>query len=193
LILNDNNLRGSLPPELVLLGENLQELDLSFNSLTRVIPSDIARLTGLTRLVLQSNSLTGSAIPLEMSALTRLSVFDVNLNRELAGGLPSEIDRWTDLRKFNVESTNMNGALPSAIGKWTNLENWYSRRVKWDGTIPSEVGLMSSLKVLDFSGAGGSMYGPIPEEIYNITSLTWLGLTRTGVQGTISTAISTAI
>jgi hypothetical protein len=189
LILNNNNLKGSLPPELALLGENLQELDLSFNSLTGTIPSEIGRLTGLTRLVLQSNSLTGSAIPLEMSALTRLMVFDVKLNRELAGSLPPEMGAWTDLHDLNVESTNMNGALPSAIGKWTNLERWYSRRVKWDGPIPSEVGLMSSLKELDMAGAGGSMYGPIPEEIYNITSLTWLALTRTGVQGTISTAI----
>jgi hypothetical protein len=189
LILNNNNLKGSLPPELALLGENLQELDLSFNSLTGAIPSEIARLTGLTRLVLQSNSLTGSAIPLEMSTLTRLSVFDVKLNRKLDGSLPPEMGAWTDLHDFSVESTNMNGALPSAIGKWSNLERWYSRRVKWDGPIPSEVGLMSSLKELDMAGAGGSMYGPIPEEIYNISSLTWLALTRTGVQGTISTAI----
>jgi hypothetical protein len=188
-ILNNNNLKGSLPPELALLGENLQELDLSFNSLTGAIPSEIARLTGLTRFVLQSNSLTGSAIPLEMSTLTRLRVFDVKLNRELAGSLPPEMGAWTDLRDFNVESTAMNGPLPSAIGNWTNLESWYSRRVKWDGPIPSEVGLMSSLKELDMAGAGGSIYGPIPEEIYNITSLRWLALTRTGVQGTISTAI----
>lgn len=189
LILNNNNLKGSLPPELALLGENLKELDLSFNSLTGSIPLEIARLTGLTRLILQGNSLTGSAIPLEMSTLTRLRVFDVNLNRDLAGSLPPEMGAWTDLRDFTVESTNMNGAIPSAIGKWTSLERWHSRRVKWDGTIPTEFGLMVSLKELDMAGAGGSIYGPIPEAIYKITSLTWLSLTRTGVQGTISTAI----
>jgi hypothetical protein len=189
LILNNNNLQGSLPPEMAVLRDYLQELDLSFNSLTGAIPTEIGKLTGLTRLVLQSNALTGTAIPLEMSALTRLRIYDVAFNSELTGSLPPEMGAWTDLREFRVEYTTMNGPLPPAIGNWTRLEKWYSRRVKWNGMLPTEFGLMAPLKELDMAGAGGSIYGPIPEEIYNLTSLTWLALTRTGVQGTISTAV----
>ena len=68
LVLNNNSLSGSLPPELGNL-TNLTTLYLFNNSLSGIIPSELGNLTNLTSLGLSDNSLSGS-IPAELGNLT---------------------------------------------------------------------------------------------------------------------------
>ena len=51
---------------------NLASLDLSFNSLSGIIPSQLSNLTSLTNLDLSYNSLS-STLPSELSVLTSLT------------------------------------------------------------------------------------------------------------------------
>jgi hypothetical protein len=67
-----NNLVGTIPNELALLSNSLEELTLANNSLTGFIPSEVGRLTQLTSLSLLGNSLRGT-IPNEITSLTLLS------------------------------------------------------------------------------------------------------------------------
>ena len=64
LDLYDNDLTGSIPPEIGNL-TNLTVLNLSYNQLTGSIPPEIWNLTNLTYLILGNNQLTGS-IPTEI-------------------------------------------------------------------------------------------------------------------------------
>ena len=70
LELHDNNLIGTIPPELGRLSR-LQELRLDGNSLTGIIPPELGRLSSLQGLSLGDNDLSGG-IPPELGELSSL-------------------------------------------------------------------------------------------------------------------------
>ena len=88
LILEGNQLIGSIPPEIGNLS-NLTYLSLRSNQLTGSIPSEIGNLTNLNFLYLGSNGLTGS-IPSEIGNLTNLTHLDLSDN-QLTGLIPESI------------------------------------------------------------------------------------------------------
>ena len=71
IILNSNQLSGSIPPEIGDL-TNLTHLYLYYNQLSGSIPPEIGNLASLTYLSLHSNQLNGS-IPPEIGDLTSLT------------------------------------------------------------------------------------------------------------------------
>ncbi len=71
LVLDDNNLVGTLPPELGSLAQ-LERLVLNGNRISGRIPPELGNLTNLTMLTLRTNSLEGP-IPSELGALARIS------------------------------------------------------------------------------------------------------------------------
>ena len=85
LILANNNLTGTLPPEIGQL-TNLNLLALGLNHLAGSIPTQLGNLTSLTHLDLQLNLLTGS-IPPELASLSNLQTLDLDYNR-LSRGIP---------------------------------------------------------------------------------------------------------
>ncbi|XP_009336150.3 probable leucine-rich repeat receptor-like protein kinase At1g35710 [Pyrus x bretschneideri] len=95
LYLSDNHLTGEIPQSLGNLSR-LKRLDLSANNFTGVIPR-ISGLTGLDYLNLSSNSLSG-AIPSELRMLTKLDVFNASHNH-LSGEIQSAL---ADLLTLNI-------------------------------------------------------------------------------------------
>jgi Leucine-rich repeat (LRR) protein len=90
----------------------LQELDLSWNKLTGMLPRWIGQLTSLVVLNLGQNNITGS-LPISVGQLTSLQTLDLSFN-------------------------NLNGHVPYEIGKLSNLVYLYLSRNKLDGTITEE-------------------------------------------------------
>ena len=96
--LNNNNLYGSLPPELSLLSSSLQVLTLRENHFFGTIPSEFGRL----------------------SELRHVNMYQPLPRSELSGTLPSEIGLWSHLSIIWLgEHVLLNGTLPSEIGMWT--------------------------------------------------------------------------
>jgi len=75
LSLSDNQLTGSIPPELGNL-KNLTDLSIDGNELTGSIPPELGNLKNLTFLSLHSNKLTGS-IPSELRKLKNFWKFEI--------------------------------------------------------------------------------------------------------------------
>jgi len=86
LNLEDNELKGSIPPDLGNLA-SLEGLGLYGNELTGAIPSELGRLSRLRWLYLQGNRLTG-AIPPELG---NVGSFYATYNR-LTGCIPANIE-----------------------------------------------------------------------------------------------------
>ena len=86
IFLNNNNLDGTIPPEIEYL-TNLEVLGLTNNNLKGAIPQEIGKLTNLYNLFLQINQLTGP-IPREIGKLTNLQSLKLHDNR-LTGNIPA--------------------------------------------------------------------------------------------------------
>ncbi|XP_050147120.1 probable leucine-rich repeat receptor-like protein kinase At1g35710 isoform X13 [Malus sylvestris] len=111
LHLSNNHLTGEIPQSLGKFS-HLYELDLSANNFTGVIPWN-AGLTGLDYLNLSSNSLSG-AIPSELRMLTELDVFNASHNH-LSGEIQSALaDLLTlNISMYDFSYNNLTGPFPT--------------------------------------------------------------------------------
>ncbi|KAI3748942.1 hypothetical protein L6452_12394 [Arctium lappa] len=87
-------------------------LDLSCNSFSGSIPSELMALQALQSLNLSRNQLMGR-IPENIGDLKSLESFDVSLNR-LSGELPVSLSSLSFLSWFNVSYNNLTGRVPSS-------------------------------------------------------------------------------
>ena len=117
--LNDNNLRGTLVPELAAL-KNLRVLNLSGNHVSGSIPPQLGDLQRLERLVLARNNLSGH-IPPELGRLGNLYMLDFRGNA-LSGPIPSELSGMQDLSILDLGVNDLAGPIPAAIGSLTKLQ-----------------------------------------------------------------------
>ena len=184
LDLEFNNLRGVLPSEIGDL-TSLEELRLNGNNLTGAIPSAIGNLTSLQGLSLSANSLSG-AIPSAIGNLTNLRQLFLSSN-SLSGAIPSEIENLTRLEDLWLDGNNLTGAIPSAIGNLISLEELRFDRNNLTGAIPSEIGNLTRLERLYLSS--NSLSGAIPSEIGNLTRLDELWLNTNQLSGAIPSEI----
>ncbi len=104
LVLFDNLLSGSIPPELGNL-TNLQSLQIYFNRLTGPIPPELGSLTNLTSLDLSSNQLIGS-IPPELGKLTSVNLLILTRN-QLSGSIPPEFGNLTSLEILDTSDNQL--------------------------------------------------------------------------------------
>ena len=86
-------------------------IDLSDNSLTGEIPTDITSLTELMNLNLSSNKLSGQ-IPNMIGAMRSLESLDLSEN-ELSGEIPWSLSSLTYLSALNLSYNNLSGRIPS--------------------------------------------------------------------------------
>jgi len=151
LILYNNKLTGSIPPELGKL-IHLEELDLSENRLSGAMPPELGLLANLKYLSLSKNRLSGT-IPVEFGNLTRLESLDIPGN-QLTGSLPPEIGALTRLRRLDLSINRLSGKLPPETGLLINLETLYLRANQFSGTIPDSIRKLHQLKLIkiDYNG-----------------------------------------
>ena len=114
LDLENKNMTGSIPPELVQLTQ-LTSLDLSANRLTGPIPPELVQLTQLTSLDLSHSGLTGP-IPPELGKLTQLKLLSLRYN-ELTGPVPPELGKLTKLEALYLDSTGLTGCVPRTLAE----------------------------------------------------------------------------
>lgn len=114
LHLDDNQLRGEIPPELGNLAY-LKELYLSQNQLTGEIPPELGHLTNLRHLALFQNQLTG-AIPPELANLRDLERLVLYDNR-LSGEIPPALGSLANLKRLYLAQNRFSGCIPAALRK----------------------------------------------------------------------------
>ena len=177
LELEDNNLRGRIPPELGDLN-CLGELDLSGNHLTGEIPEELSSLA-LWRLDLSGNRLNGS-IPTGIGG-SRLQQLDLSSN-DLMGSIPVDT-LWSRLWSVSLDNNRLTGSIPSEFGRLGGLDHLSLRGNQLTGTIPPELGNLASLDNLNLSD--NNLSGPIPPELGSISGLDTLWLSHNRLSGPI--------
>jgi hypothetical protein len=140
--LRRNNLRGTIPKELILLSDSIESIQINGNFLDGTIPSFLSEMSRLGRLHLNGNEFTGT-IP---SVLGQLDLWSLRLGQMgLSGPLPSELGNLSNLRFLNLASNSLVGTIPYDVGRMTLLETLEIYNNDLTGTIPARVALMTSL------------------------------------------------
>ena len=181
LVLANNRLTGSIPPELGSLTA-LETLGLEGNRLTGPIPGELAGLTNLFSLHLSSNRLSGP-IPSELGNLGNARRIALD-NNFLTGPIPPELGNLPLLESLLLDFNQLSGAIPRELGKLISMEELILTRNRLTGSIPSELGNLRNLEVLALWG--NSLTGPVPPSFGGLSRLTRLILTdNAGLTGSL--------
>lgn len=89
---------------------HLEVLDMSYNSLSGLIPHSLSNLTRLRRLSLSKNSFTGK-IPSSIGSLLRLQELFLD-NNNLTGSIPRSFNGLVNLNRLELQHNNITGDLP---------------------------------------------------------------------------------
>ncbi|KAG6545191.1 hypothetical protein Mapa_013303 [Marchantia paleacea] len=179
---SSNQLSGSIPPELCKSGA-LWRLILFNNAFTGSLPAGLASCPSLYRVRIQNNQLTGP-IPAGFGFLPYLAFLDLSRN-QLNGSLPADIVSASELTFIDLSFNRITGTFPSSEAVWTfyNLQEFYAAGNELYGNIPPQFGNVSSLGVLDLSGNAFS--GHIPSSLCNCSRLVNLNLSNNRLIGEI--------
>jgi len=185
LNLPSNNLQGTIPDAFFDELVNISFIDISYNSLSGTVPTQIGKLRNLKKLNIARNNFEGS-IPTEIANLASalgsegLTYLDLSHNN-LTGNIPSQI-AYLEALQFLDLSDNANFGYPPD-----------ANNLAMHPPIPTEIGLLDQLQVLNLNW--NTLQGFIPTELFECTSLRDLymrgRLDRTGNQlsGTIPSQI----
>ena len=166
LSLPNNNLTGTLPPELGDL-PYLRRLVLRANDLSGTLPRRLGTLSRLTRLDLSGNNLNGT-IPSELGSLSNLTYLNLSRN-ELTGGIPPELAKLGAIRTLSVSRNNLTGTIPPELENLAALEGLYLYQNQLTGGIPVSLTNLSELETLWIHDNGLS--GPLIEGLTNLRAL----------------------
>ncbi|XP_019456015.1 PREDICTED: probable leucine-rich repeat receptor-like serine/threonine-protein kinase At3g14840 isoform X2 [Lupinus angustifolius] len=166
ILLKQQNLPGTLPPELVRL-PYLQEIDLTRNYLSGKIPEEWGSMK-LINISLLGNRITGS-IPIQIANISTLQSFVVEAN-QLSGKLPAELGNLSQIQRMLLSSNNFTGEIPPTFAKLTSLQDFRIPDNQFSGKIPDFIQSWTSLQKLVIQGSGLS--GPIPSGISLMENLT---------------------
>ena len=183
LDLSDGGLNGELPDLSGLTG--LVRLDLRDNTLTGDIPSSFGDMTNLIFLYLHNNDLDGG-IPSELGGMSSLRYLWLHSN-ELSGNIPSGLGDLDNLRDLNLHSNQLSGAIPAGIGDLGNLTHLRLHRNELTGAIPSELGDLDSLRFMWLHG--NMLDGSIPASLGSLENLERLWLSENKLSGSIPTEL----
>ncbi|KAL2501056.1 putative LRR receptor-like serine/threonine-protein kinase [Forsythia ovata] len=187
LYLGSNDLSGAIPPELGNL-ENLVELDMTENFLAGSIPASIFNISSLKFFNIARNNLSGTLpanICSNSSKLTTIVLFDNNFISESPE--LSFITSFTKCRyliNLSFGDNPLNGILPVSVGNLsTSLQYLYAYNCDLWGSIPREIGNLSSLITLSLFG--NQLSGSIPTSVVNLQKLQGLFLDDNKISGSI--------
>ena len=153
LALQENDLNGTIPPELGNLG-SLQTLWLDGNELSGGIPAELGSLSNLVRISLHGN--------------------------QLSGGIPGELGRLGNLERLFLSNNRLEGSIPPELGQLVSLEYLSLGGNRLSGGIPSELGGLVRLRYLWLNG-NSSLSGPLPLSFTGLVALERLYASDTGL------------
>ena len=174
-------LKGELPSEIARL-TGLKSLEVDSYGLSGIIPPEIGELTELKRLVIRGSKISG-VIPPEIGELTKLKRLDLSAN-ELSGSVPPELGGLANLKRLNLSANDeLSGNIPPELGGLAKLKELYLSDNRLSGNIPPELGGLTELRRLHISD--NRLSGSVPPELGGLAKLKWLYLNDNRLSGSV--------
>ncbi|XP_008241037.1 PREDICTED: polygalacturonase inhibitor [Prunus mume] len=142
------NLTGPIQPSIAKL-KSLNELDLSWTSISGSVPDFLSQLKNLTFLDLSFNNLTGS-IPSSLSQLPNLDVLHLDRNK-LTGPIPKSFGEFHgSFSALYLSHNQLSGKIPTSLAKLDFGTIDFSRN-KLEGDACMLFGLNKTTQIVDLS------------------------------------------
>lgn len=148
LLLEDNNLVGTLPEEIGDLTE-VEFLNVSVNKISGSIPTSIGNCTKLYYLDVKGNEFTGP-IPVELSNCTALRTIWA-INNMFSGPFPEALLLIDSIEVIRIGGNDFEGEVPASVADLANLIVLEIASNGFSGMMPS-VSDLSKLIVLEVWG-----------------------------------------
>jgi len=136
-------------------------LQLARNYLKGALPTELGKLSVLTKMELEENNIEGT-LPSEIGQLFKLEYLDLSWNNLQGGSIPWEFQELRNLKELFLKSNDLGGSLPTILNVMSNLENLVLSLNAFTGSLPS-MARMSSLATLHLDG--NRLTGKIPSEL----------------------------
>ncbi|KAL6897258.1 hypothetical protein ACP4OV_006954 [Aristida adscensionis] len=152
-------LNGSIPKAILKIPSLSWYLDLSYNSLSGPLPSEIGTMTYLNELILSGNQFSGE-IPNSIGNCIALDKLLLDKN-SFEGSIPQSLSNLKGLSVLNLTMNNLSGRIPDAIGGIRALQKLYLAHNNFSGSIPEVLQNLTSLSILDLSF--NNLQGEVPD------------------------------
>eukprot|EP00980_Cylindrotheca_fusiformis_P031196 scaffold25949_cov137-Cylindrotheca_fusiformis.AAC.3 len=179
LNLGNNNLFGTLPPEIGNF-RNARFVNVASNSIEGSIPTEVGLLTSVKELFLNDNVIQGT-LPTEIGNLNGLEILNVAVN-QLVGTIPNEVGNMRQLNYLTVGHNSFSGSIPNEIGNLQHLLGLDLRFNTLLGIIPSEIGNIQQLEYL-FLSDNALLTGTVPMEVGQLESIIGAEFQNTSLTG----------
>ncbi|TKW37921.1 hypothetical protein SEVIR_1G080800v4 [Setaria viridis] len=189
IFLASRGLEGSISPSLADLS-NLQRLNLSYNSFSGGLPSELLTSNIIIFLDVSFNQLSrvlqqnlSSSVPDHRS----LQVLNISSNL-FTGEFPSILwENKFNLVVLNASNNSFQGWMPSSFcissTSFAELDLSYNQ---FSGSIPSGLGKCSALRVL--KAGHNNLNRTLPDDLFNVSSLEYLSFPDNGLRGILDGA-----
>jgi hypothetical protein len=135
LDLSNNNLSGTIPPEIFSLSSLSIGLYLSRNRFTGPLPMEVGNLKNLGILDLSENMLSGE-IPKSIGSCIMLEVLGMRGNF-FQGTIPSSFGYLRGLRELDLSQNNLSGKVPDFFAGFNSLDLLNLSYNNFEGLLPT--------------------------------------------------------
>ncbi|CAN6247144.1 unnamed protein product [Urochloa humidicola] len=183
-------LQGCISPSLGDLA-NLKTLNLSYNSFTGDLPSELLASSSIVVLDVSFNHLSRILQPQESNSSVPnywpLQVLNISSNL-FTGEFPSAVwEKTSNLVVLNASNNSFQGLMPSSFCisslSFTVLDLTHN---KFSGSIPAGLGKCSALRVL--KAGHNSLSGSLADELFSASSLEYLSFPSNSLHGVLDGA-----
>lgn len=152
-------------PEQIFLFPNIEELDMSGNSLT-ALPARLTELKQLKELHVNKNKLT--SLGSEITMCSKLEVLQIQNNP--LESISKEIGKMASLREITIGEIAKNCVIPLELWSLTNLT-----KIKITNAYLTEIpAAVSGLKQLNELCLANNAISEVPEGLYSLTKITYI-------------------
>ncbi|XP_010322115.1 probable LRR receptor-like serine/threonine-protein kinase At3g47570 [Solanum lycopersicum] len=185
LWLYNNPLDAIFPASVGNFSDSLHGFEADGCKLKGMIPNEIGKLTGLTKMSLYNNEFTGF-IPNTIQGMLSLQELYLDGNK-IQGTIPDYMCSLQNLGALDLSQNKFSGSVPPCLGKLTRLRILHLDYNRLDSRLPESLGSLTDL--LEFSVSSNLLSGQIPFEIGNLQAATIIDLSKNDFSGTIPTTL----
>ena len=188
LLLYNNQLQGTIPPEVFLLLPSLQSWDVSVNSgLQGTIPTEIGMATALKYFWHPFTNHNGH-LPTELGLLSNLEILRIS-ESAISGSLPSELAQLSNILYLFIQDSYHTGTIPQ--GLFSNLDQLAFLSLRSNaltGNLSELEYLQNTLHRLELFN--NQFTGTLPlQEMTHLSKLRYLFVEENNLSGSVPTEI----